>query len=157
MNRENVYSSLSTANSLVKDNNNMDEIRNNFLDSPLSEIESKIAKQLDLYKAYPHKLKLAVAACMLLEQTLDVLKGIDTSHFYDDMIERIDNVEKDVESFFSANKERIFQDGIIAENVNTNDSRLRELMAAIEQYTIEAEQRIKKLVVERDNMQLSEL
>lgn len=135
----------------------MDKIRNNFLDSPLSEIESKIAKQLEQYKAYPHKLKLAVVACMLLERTLDVLKGIDTSHFYDDMIERIDNVEEEVESFFTANKERIFQDGTIAENINTNDSRLRELMAIIEQYTIEAEQRIKRLVVERDNMQLSEL
>lgn len=135
----------------------MDEIRNNILDFPLSEIESKIAKQLEQYKGYPHKLKLAVAACMLLEQTLDVLRGIDTSYFYDDMIERIDNIEKEVESFFTTNKERIFQDGIIAENVNTNDSRLRELMANIEQYTKEAEQRIKKLVVERDNMQLSEL
>ncbi len=134
----------------------MDEIKT-ILDSPLSDIEINIAKQLELYQDYPHKLKLAITVCMLLEQALTVLKGIDTTHFYDDMKERIDKIEKEVESFFADNKERIHQDGIIADNVGTQDSKLKELMATIEQCTHEAEVRIKELVIKRDNMQLSEL
>jgi len=127
------------------------------LSTPLDDLDKAIAKHLDDLRHYPHRLKLAVALCMLTERATAILRDTDDSHFPADIKARIGQAEKAAHDFLDLNREHLFQNARIEENVDAADSRMNELRNDVQQALDEFDRRLSELINIREQLQLSEL
>ncbi len=127
------------------------------LNTPLDDLDKAIAQRLDDLRPYPHRLKLAVALCMLMKHSADALQDVDDSHFPADIKARIDEAERQARDFLELHAEHLRQNAGIAEQVDAADDAMNGLRREAEQALADFDRRLTELINIREQLQISEL
>lgn len=124
---------------------------------PIEEIKDSINKFFNSAYGYPDKLSLVFAMFNILRECSNLLHSIDKKDFTSQIIERINEIEKQTKVILEEYHAHLNQNDTIINVLSNNDTQVKEMQKQIHDLLLTYDGIIEKFVDERKRMSLQEL
>lgn len=124
---------------------------------PIVEIKDSIHRYIYSANSYPDKLSLTIVMLHLIQEGTNILQSVDTRDFISQIIEKINEIEKQTKSLSEQYHTHLNQNDTIIDALRNNDNaQVIEMQRQLHDILSTYDGIIKTLVEERDKMSLPE-
>lgn len=124
---------------------------------PIAEIKDSIHRYVYSANSYPDKLSLTIVMLHLIQEGTNILQSVDTRDFISQIIEKINEIEKQTKSLSEQYHTHLNQNDTIIDALRNNDNaQVIEMQRQLHDILSTYDGIIKTLVEERDKMSLPE-
>ena len=124
---------------------------------PIAEIKDSIHRYIYSANSYPDKLSLTIVMLHLIQEGANMLQSVDTKDFISQIVEKINEIEKQTKSLSEQYHTHLNQNDTIIDALRNNDNaQVVEMQRQLHDILSTYDGIIKTLVEERDKMSLPE-
>ena len=124
---------------------------------PIAEIKDSIHRYVYSANSYPDKLSLTIVMLHLIQEGANMLQSVDTKDFISQIVEKINEIEKQTKSLSEQYHTHLNQNDTIIDALRNNDNaQVIEMQRQLHDILSTYDGIIKTLVEERDKMSLPE-
>lgn len=124
---------------------------------PIAEIKDSIHRYVYSANSYPDKLSLTIVMLHLIQEGANMLQSVDTKDFISQIVEKINEIEKQTKSLSEQYHTHLNQNDTIIDALRNNDNaQVIEMQRQLHDILSTYDGIIKTFVEERDKMSLPE-
>lgn len=130
------------------------------LESQLTECQAELSRQFDAVREHPYRIKLAFLMNEILDRSLDVLKGIDSSEFLNTVRTMLEANLNKAEEWKREKKglaEHLERNRELLLTLDNGDARYRDLTAEITRLLDEQDRMIANMATDRIKRSIAEV